>query len=129
MAKIKILGDSFTMTSEIAFQNIENLKKFKPAALKMVDEKTKEELFAIGTGSTPSATKFGVIFTNKDASGKATVTIALPAGMEAEARAEYVKDTYGAAILNLNKIENKLETEVVDFEQAMLEVESSVEVL
>jgi hypothetical protein len=126
MSKVTIAGDAVVITSSMEAAVLKALTKFKPSAVKLVDEKSKEELFSIGFGTSASETKHGVVFTGVDAEGNATVTLSTPTGMNAEDKLTFVRDTFGAAILNLNKLETKLAGEIQEFNAAMAEVESSI---
>jgi hypothetical protein len=108
MAKIKICGDAAVLTSAVTVKDIKTLSKFKPNALKLIDPETKDELYAIGMGSTASLSKFGATFTGEDARGCATATIALPIGIENEKKKEYTKDSFGYALLSLQKVEAQI---------------------
>ena len=116
MAKVTIAGNSFVITSSVSMANLELVKKHRPKTLKIVDEETKEEMFAIGIGSN-SLSSVGISFggvTNDD-DKLATVTMQIPS--ETEDAKAYVQDKAGVAIVNLNRIEagiNKVLKEIQD---------------
>ena len=116
MAKVTIAGNSFVITSSVSMANLELVKKHRPKTLKIVDEETKEEMFAIGIGSN-SLSSVGISFggvTNDD-DKLATVTMPIPSDVE-DAKV-YVQDKAGVAIVNLNRIEtgiNKVLKEIQD---------------
>ena len=104
MATITIAGNCFVVTSSIALADLELVKKRRPRALRIVDEETKEDLFAIGVGGN-NINEYGVSFsgvTNDDRK-LATVTMTIPADVE-DAK-EYVAERAGVAVANLNRIE------------------------
>ncbi len=61
MASITIAGNCYVVTSEIPMADLELIRKHRPNALKIVDEETKEELFAVGLGGN-SLSDYGVSF-------------------------------------------------------------------
>ena len=123
MAKVTIAGNSFVITSSVSMANLELVKKHRPKTLKIVDEETKEEMFAIGIGSN-SLSAVGISFggvTNDDEK-LATVTMPIPSDTE-DAKA-YVQDKAGVAIVNLNRIEtgiSKVLKEIQDEQKKLTE--------
>lgn len=105
MSKIKVIGDAAVVTSSIKKTVLEQIAKFKDKGLQLTNPETKEPVFAIGLGKTASFNKHGINFTSEDADGFAQTTLALPVGMSNAAKADYVKDNYGYALLTLNTLE------------------------
>ena len=105
MANITIAGSSFVVTSKISMSDLELVRKHRPGALKIVEEETKEELFAIGIGSN-SISEYGISFggTSNDEKQLAAVTMNIPS--DVEDATEYVAESVGAAVVNLNRIES-----------------------
>ncbi len=104
MANIIIAGSCFVVTSEVSMVDIELCKKYRPKALKIVDEETKEELFAIGTGSN-NLGEFGISFGGVSNDEQKLATVTMPIPCDVEDVTEYVADKAGAATINLNRIE------------------------
>jgi len=104
MAKITIAGNSYVIASDVAMADLEAVKKYRPSALALIDEETKEPYFKIGIGSN-SLSDHGISFggVSNDEEKVATATLSIPADVE-DAK-EYVLDKAGLAIANLNKIE------------------------
>ena len=104
MAKVTIAGSSYVITSAVSMADLETVKKYRPSALALVDEETKEPTFKVGLGSN-SVNDYGVSFggVSNDDAKLATATLPIPADVE-DAR-EYVLDKAGLAIANLNKVE------------------------
>ena len=104
MAKVTIAGSSYVIASAIPMADLEAVKKYRPSALALVDEETKETRFKVGTGSN-SVNDYGVSFggVSNDDAKLATATLPIPADTE-DAKA-YVLDKAGMAIMNLNKVE------------------------
>ena len=105
MATITIAGNSYVVTSTVSMTDLELVKKHRPKALKIVDEETKEELFAVGVGGN-SISDYGISFSGvtNDEKKLATVTMSIPSDVE-DAK-EYVAEKTGAAVVNLNRIED-----------------------
>jgi len=108
MANITIAGGCFVVTSKISMADLELVKKHRPKALKITDEETKEELFAVGTGGN-SINDFGVSFggVSNDDKKLATVTMKIPTDVE-DAQ-EYVAEKVSAALVNLNRVESGID--------------------
>ena len=106
-ATVKVVGDAMVLTSGVAFDDIKKVAKYRPESLILKGGKdNKEELFRIGvTTGKGSVNQYGVSFAkeSRGEQGFAQLTIMLPDG--AKDVKEYVSDTYGRAILMLNKIE------------------------
>ena len=107
MAKVTIAGNSFVITSAVSLADWETAMKYRPSALTIVDEETKEAQFRVGIGSN-SVTDHGVSFggVSNDETKFATVTLPIPLGVE-DAR-QYVLDKAGLALANLKKVETGL---------------------
>ena len=104
MAKVTIAGNSYVITSSVAMEDLETVKKYRPAALAITDEETKETLFKVGVGAT-SASDFGISFGGVTNDEKKLATATLPIPSDVEDAKEYVLDKAGLAIANLNKVE------------------------
>ena len=112
MAKTTIAGNSFVVTSDVSMADLETVKKYRPSALTLVDEETKEPYFKVGISSgNSSLNDHGISFggvTNDDKK-LATATLPIPAdALEDGDAKEYVLDKAGLALANLNKIETGL---------------------
>lgn len=106
MAQITIAGNSYVVTSAISMEDLEKVKKYRPAALTLKDEETKETYFKVGIGTgTASLNDHGVSFSgvSNDDKKLANATLTIPSDVE-DAKA-YVLDKAGMAIANLNKVE------------------------
>ena len=127
MSKITIAGNSFVVTSSISMANLELVKKHRPKALKIIDEETKEELFAIGIGSN-SLNAVGISFggVSNDEEKLATVTMPIPSDVE-DAQ-EYVTEKAGAALVNLNRIESGINEVLEEIQEEQKKVIDSITV-
>ena len=104
MANITIAGNSYVIASDIAMADLETVRKYRPSALALVDDESKETIFKVGIGSN-SLSEHGVSFGGvSNCEGKAaTATLPIPDGTK-DAKV-YIIDTAGTALVNLRKIE------------------------
>lgn len=131
MAKTKILGTAVTITSAIKVAVFKTLAKFKPAALKLTEtvDGVKEEKFSVAIGTSPSVTKYGIVFDSENTDGYAEVTLQIPASITADKRKEYVADTYGYALLNLNQLEGQIAEEYAETEADFVAINEGIELV
>lgn len=121
MAKIKVVGDVMVVESTQTLESIKTLEKYNPKALclyEVDDDGKKQVTFRVATTpSKGSINQYGAAFgsTSHDDRGVATITMALPDGVE-DAK-EYVAEAVGLAIVKLNKVEEQ-------FAEALAQVES-----
>jgi len=104
MARVAVAGNSFVITSRVSRADLEVVKQYRPSALTLTDPETREATFMVDTGSN-SLSNHGISFggTSNCEGRFATATLVIPEGVE-DAK-EYVLDTAGVALANLNKIE------------------------
>ncbi len=109
MAKIVIAGDAIVVKSELKLEDIKTIAKYQPKALTLMGgEDGKEPIYCIGsTTGTGSINSVGASFGKADADGKAIVTMVMQ-NVPAEKAKDWVADTLGAALMNLNALEAKL---------------------
>jgi hypothetical protein len=107
MATITIAGNCYVVTSEIALADLELIRKHRPKALKIVDEESKEDLFAVALGGN-SLSNFGVSFSGASHDEKKLATVTLPIPADVEDAQEFVTEKAGVALVNLNRIEDGL---------------------
>ena len=107
MAKVTIAGNSYVVTSDIAMADLETVKKYRPSALAITDQETKETLFKVGIG-TSSISEHGISFGGVSNDEKKLATATLPIPADVENAKEFVLDKSGVAIANLNKIESSI---------------------
>lgn len=110
MAKIVIAGDAVVITSSLKLEDIKTIQKYRPKELVLKGgEDGKEPIFAIGAGSGyGNINEVGASFggTTHDEEKLATITMVANAGTEDVKN--WVADRLGGAIINLNKLEEKL---------------------
>ena len=106
-ATVKIVGGACVIESAATLESLKMLKKYRPNALKLHEEKggKKEEIFAVGlTNGAGSLNEFGVSFgSTPNAEGKATVTLMIPEGVTDPKK--WAEERIGVAILHLKKVE------------------------
>ncbi len=115
MAKIVIAGDAVVVKSDLKLEDIKTIAKYQPKALTLMGgEDNKEPIFALGaTTGDGSINSVGASFGRADAEGKAYVTIVMP-GVPTEKAKDWVADTLGGALMNLNTLEGKLPEVLAD---------------
>jgi len=110
MAKVTIAGKAIVITSALKLEELETVKKYQPKALVLLGgEDGKEPIFAVGVvrGSAGKIGNVGVEFGEETQTEKlATMTLMAPA--DVKDMKEYVADKYGAALMNLAKLETNL---------------------
>jgi len=107
MAKVFLVGSTFTMVSDLLVEDIKDAMKYAPEALQIVDEEGEVE-FALGYGASGSIGKYGVCFDaeTNDGSGKACITEPLPAGCKNAI--DYIVDKVGPIRSKICQIEAAL---------------------
>lgn len=111
MAKITVAGNAVVITSGVKLEDIKLVAKYRPDALTLKDEETKEEIFVVGvTGEKSSGTinQYGasVSGSTNNADGFATITV-LVENVKGDIK-EFVADTIGGAFTKFNAVEEKL---------------------
>jgi len=115
MAKITIAGDSIVVTSSKTLEQIKDLEKYRPKALRLYDrdeDGNKTEVFRVASGTTGIINANGAVFASAthDDQKLASITMAIPAGT-ADAKA-YAAEKIGKAITMLGKVEAQFEEAV-----------------
>lgn len=110
MAKIVVAGDAVVVTSELKLEDIKTVQKYRPDALILKGgEDGKEEIFRIAAVSGPGDIGvFGAAFgqATRDEERKAVITMML--GQPVGDVKEYIADKWGAALMNLGKLEESI---------------------
>lgn len=126
-ANISILGEAAVLISMFQMENLKTILKYKPSALVIQDEETKEETFRVNIAKAGAGTmnRYGISFSpTPDKNGWAQVTVSLPE--EHGDPKDYIEDTYGETILNLKKLENKMFSILGEIEVARKAVRDSI---
>lgn len=128
MAKIVIAGQAVVVTSEMALEDIKTIKKYRPDALILKGgEDGKEPVFALGIGE-GRINSVGASFceATRDEAKKATLTMI--AGYDGDDIEDYVSDSIGAALMNLNKLEATLPTVLEEIAAEKATIKSNITV-
>lgn len=129
MARILIAGDAMVIESSRTLEEIKTLEKYRPKALALFDDDG-EEIFRVGTTiGKGSISTYGASFgsASKNTEAKATITMEIPVDV-ADAEA-YAEDTVGVAIINLNRVEAKLEEALASVRQEKTEIRNNITIL
>jgi hypothetical protein len=127
MAKVTIAGNSYVITSDVAMSDLETVQKYRPSALALVDEETKETTFKVGIGSS-SANDHGISFGGVTNDDKKLATATLPIPADIEDAKEFVLDKAGLALANLNKIEAGIATALKDIKAERDKIAANIQV-
>jgi len=129
MTEIKVCGNAMVVTSGLKLEEIKDLAKANPKSLKIIDEETKDEIFAIGVTAKPSLTVSGACFTNKNNDGYAQMTLELPTELETnDAKKKYIVDNYTGIITNLNALEEAASQDVAVLNETKADLEENIEI-
>lgn len=129
MAKIRAMGDSVQLKSELTAKEIERVKTYCPEALKLKDEEG-NEFFGIGLGDA-SVSRYGVTFANTDVDGKVFVTMENPITDHSDAEVEKAALTayFAVSLDNLNKVEDNINTVRALLDEKEAKAADSIEVI
>ena len=127
-AGIKVIGNTVFVESEFTPAELKEVSKYRPQALQLVDEETKEPIFAVGiTAGDGTIGKFGAEYGSaSNADGKALISKKIPDGVDAK---RYIEDTIGVSILLLKKVEAGLSDKLAEIEEEKEAVMATIEVL
>ena len=128
MATITIAGSCFVVTSDVPFADLELVKKHRPKALKIVDEETKEELFAVGIGGN-SLSDYGVSFGGMSNDELKLASVTLPIPPDTEDATAYVAEKAGVAVVNLNRIEAGIDDVLAEIRDEHKKVTDSIKIV
>ncbi len=110
MSKVVIAGDAVVVTSALKLEDIRTIEKYRPKELVLKGgEDGKEPIFALGTtAGAGSINEVGASFGRESHDDEKLATITMcTTGVTGDVK-EWVADRLGGAIMNLNKLEEKL---------------------
>lgn len=127
--KVIIAGQAIVINSELKFEDIQKIKKYRPEALTLYegDGIDREPVFMIGTGEA-SINKYGVTFSGatRDDERKATLTITTNyAGDDIKG---FVADELGGAIIKLGKLEEQLPAVLAEIDAQIAAIQANITV-
>jgi len=129
MANITIAGNSFVVTSTITMDDMEKVKKYRPGALTLKDEETKETYFKVGVGTgTASLNDHGISFSGVSNDDKKLANATLPIPSDVEDAKAYVLDRAAVAIANLNKVEEAIVVALKDIKAEHEKIAQNIKV-
>jgi hypothetical protein len=111
MSKTTIVGNAIVVTSSLKLEDLKKVAKYRPKALTLYEDE--EPVFVLKVGDdTGRIDKYGAVFAGKtsDPEGHATITMIYSNLADGADIREEVAETFGYALLNLNKIEDSLPT-------------------
>ena len=107
MAKITVAGDALVLSSKVRLEDYKLIAKYKPSALVLTDEDG-DPLFRVSCGTGGDVSEYGVVFPGATREGGyACVTMVFRIPEETDIK-DFIADNMGAAIINLEKIENSV---------------------
>lgn len=129
--KIKIMANSYALTSDITVGQIESLKQRNPEALKIKD-KDGNDVFAVSYAEgADSVSKFGITFgaMSRDGEGKAVLVGTIPAGVKTNEEAKaYVEEKLHVASTYLKTLEAAVPTAAAAVNEAKNALMNDIEV-
>jgi hypothetical protein len=125
---IKVLAQNAVIASGFTREQIEEIAKYRPKALKLIDPETKDELYTCGlTTGDGRINGVGAEYgSGKTSDGKACISIKVPDGEDAK---KFIEKTVGVAILNLQKVEDQWEGALREIATEKAAVLDTIEVL
>ena len=127
-AGIKVLAQNAVIASGFERKQIEEIVKYRPKAMKLIDPETKDELYTVGlTSGDGRINSVGAEYgTGKTNDGKACISMKIPDGKDVR---EFIEETVGVAILNLNKVESQWTEALAEIAREKADVLDNIEVL
>lgn len=105
MAKIKLMGNQIAIVSALTLEQLETIRRRKPEALKLKDEKGEKAVFVVDTGFEGNVSKYGVVFASQEViGGRAIYSMEAPFDDAVEVR-KYINEVWGTVVFDLNKVE------------------------
>jgi hypothetical protein len=131
MANVKIAGNAVVITSEVSYSDLETVAKYRPDGLVLKGgENGKEEIFRVelGDATKVSFSKFGAKFCPTVMGDKTYATITLIVPKFEGKPEEYVADVFGAGLINLKKVEERIPEILAEVSAEKANILSSISV-
>ena len=107
--------EKYVLTSTLRKEDIETVKKYRPDALKIKDSEGNDVFGMSYVAGKPCVSKNGITFGSTNADGFVIVVGDIPANLPAGTSAgEYVADVVGAALTNINALEESIPAVVAE---------------
>lgn len=127
MAKIKVAGNAVVVESLLALEEIKMVEKYRPTACFIVDDETKDPVFAIGTTyGGGSINEYGAEFGSASQAGKACITMIMSVDEDTDLK-EFIADKIGAGIVQLEKIERTIPAVVAEIKAEREKIMGNIE--
>lgn len=115
--KITKTGTVAVITTDITAEQFHKVAKFKPEALVLTDEETKEAKFVVRCGANNGEIgKYGVNLA-KGVDGKLCIAVNI-SGLDDEAATKWLKDAFIAPITSLQKVQEQILAALPEIEEA-----------
>ena len=130
--KTKVVGEALVITSGFTMEDLREVEKYKPEALKLIkeDNGSREEVFAVCL--VPNADTIGKYGANFGAAtgenGLATITRCVSLDGVTDVK-QYIADNLGAALANLDAIEVQVGAALEEVKAMKQKAMDSIEVL
>lgn len=107
MAKVIIAGNAVVINSSMKLEDLKTIAKYRPDALTLTDENG-DPVFSIRTCSGQgSINKIGAIFGEETRDDAKLASLTMVVSTDGDIK-EFVADEFGAALINLSKLEETL---------------------
>lgn len=128
MAKIKVLGDTIQITSELTEEQFERVKTFAPDAFIMKDADTGEEIFGVTRGDA-FYSKYGICFCSVNNEGKLFMTTSNPVHdhSDRDKEMETILKVFAPIMAKLNMVEEHVANVTESLKEMEKDIKDSVE--
>ena len=107
--KIKVVGGVFTAVTKVKTEDLKNLKKYKPEALKLKDDKGNVRYIVdYNEASNGCINKNGIILNETNSDGYAQLTMMLERPVDMSHRMDLVKEIYMPCAEQINAAESQI---------------------
>ena len=128
MAKVTIMGSSYAIKSTISMAQLEMVQRYRPSALTIADEDTKEQIFKVGIGAN-SLSEYGISFGGVSNDPEKLATATLPIPQDVEDAKQYVLDKAGLALVRLEMVESHIAEVLDEISSQQKSIADSIEVM
>ena len=109
MAKINVMGNAVVVTSAAKFEDLRTIEKYRPEALVVKGgEDGKDVIFTVSTQGEGCISKYGVTFDGESRNEQKLACLTLNVQCDTDSLSDFITDKLGAAIIQLNKLEETL---------------------
>lgn len=127
--KVTAAGEAIVITSALALEDIKTVAKYRPKELTLFGgDDGKEPLFAIAVGSIGNVNAYGASFNaaTRNEEKKAQITLFMP--KDVKDVKEFISDKYGAALVSLEKLEEKLPGVIEEINAEKARIQANIEI-